>query len=327
MAKSERQKQKLFRILEFLMARTDEEHGITVNEIINALSEYGIKAERKSIYDDFLTLEELGFPVGKLPGRPPSYTLLERVFELAELKMLVDAVEASRFITAKKSRDIISKLEIFAGEHKSRELSRQVYVEDRVKTGNSATIYNIDAIHAAINSNKRLTFKYFDYDGTGKRLYRHGGATYNVSPCALIWNDANYYLVAYDEEAGIVKNYRVDKMSEAAVSSQARAECDEVKKFNPADYSMRIFGMYGGREELVTMEFDESLAGVVIDRFGTDNRFIPSELGFRTSVRVMVSPNFYAWVLGFGEKARIITPEPVRREFLEILEKTTKLYK
>ena len=327
MPKSERQKQKLFRILELLMERTDEEHGITVNEIISALSEYGIKAERKSIYDDFMTLEELGFPVGKLPGRPPSYTLLERVFELAELKMLVDAVEASRFITAKKSRDIIEKLSVFAGNYKSRELSRQVYVEDRVKTANSATIYTIDAIHAAINSNRQLTFKYFDYDGTGKRIYRHGGATYTVSPCALIWSDANYYLVAYDEAAGIVKNYRVDKMSEAAESAMPRTECDAVKKFNPADYSMKIFGMYGGREELVTMEFDESLAGVVIDRFGTENRFIPTDFGFRVTLRVMVSPNFFAWMLGFGEKARVVTPEPVRREFLEILEKTTKLYK
>lgn len=327
MAKSENQKQKLFRLLELFMARTDEEHGITVNEIISALSEYGIRAERKSIYDDFLTLEEIGFPVRKLSGRPPSYTIDERVFELAELKMLVDAVEASRFITAKKSRELIEKLSVFAGERKSRELSRQVFVEDRVKTANPATIYTIDAIHSAINTDRRLSFKYFDYNGKKERVWRHGGAPYEVSPCALIWNDANYYLVAYDGAAKIVKNFRVDKMSDAVAISTPREECDEVRRFNPSDYSMKIFGMYGGREELVTMEFDESLAGVIIDRFGTETQFLRSDFGFRITHRIMVSPTFFAWVLGFGEKARIISPDPVCQEFLEILEKTTKLYK
>lgn len=327
MAKSEKQKQKLFRILEMLMKKTDDEHGLTVNEIISELEYLGIRAERKSIYDDFLVLEELGFPVRKISGRPPSYTLDERVFELAELKMLVDAVEASRFITAKKSRELIEKLQMFAGEHKARELSRQIYVEDRLKTLNSATLYSVDAIHTAINADKRMLFKYFEYDGNKNKVYRHDGAYYDVSPCALILNDANYYLVAYDEEAGIVKNFRVDKMSAVKVSEDPRSSLDAVRKFNPADYSVKIFGMYGGREELVTMEFDESLAGVIIDRFGTDNTFIKSDFGFKTTLRVMVSPTFFAWILSFGEKARIISPEPVRREFLEILKKTTKLYK
>ncbi len=327
MAKSEKQKQKLFRILELMMQRTDEEHGITVNELIEALNSYGIKAERKSIYDDFLVLEELGYPVRKLAGRPPSYTLDERVFELAELKLLVDAVEASKFITAKKSRELIEKLQIFAGAHKARELSRQVYVEDRVKTANSSTLYTVDAIHSAINSNRQLEFKYFEYDGKKNKVYRHGGQFYTVSPCALVWNDANYYLVAYDERVGIVKNFRVDKMTGTRVTENSRSSIDDVREFNAADYSMKIFGMYGGKEELVTLEFDESLAGVVVDRFGIEPVFIKTEMGFKISLRVMVSPTFFAWMLSFGEKARIISPEPVRREFLEILEKTTKLYK
>lgn len=327
MARSEKQKQKLFRILEILMQSTDDEHGLTVNEIIAALDKYGISAERKSIYDDFATLEELGFPVMRLSGRPPSYALEERLFESAELKMLVDAVQSSRFITAKKSRELIGKLEIFAGEYKSRELSRQVYVEDRVKTENSATIYSIDAIHTAINSSRRLSFKYFDYDKTKKKVLRHGGARYEVSPCALMWRDENYYLVAYDETEDIVKNFRVDKMTDTRVEEVPRSESEKVRKFSPGDYSMKIFGMYGGREELVTLEFSESLAGVVVDRFGAEPTFIPTDFGFKISLRVMVSPNFYAWILGFGDKARIIEPEPVRREFCEILEKTTKLYK
>ena len=327
MAKSEKQKQKLFRILEILMQKTDDAHGLTVNEIISELDYLGIRAERKSIYDDFLVLEEIGFPVLKLAGRPPRYTLESRVFETAELKMLVDAVQSSKFITAKKSREIISKLEMFAGERGARALSRQVYVEDRAKTDNSTTIYSIDSIHEAINSKKQLSFKYFDYDGNKNKVYRHDSKTYEVSPCALIWNDQNYYLVAYEEAEDLVKNYRVDKMSGTRVEEKAMSSSDKVKNFNPADYSMKIFGMYGGKEELVTLEFSDSLAGVVIDRFGVEPTFIKTDFGFKITLRVMVSPNFYAWILGFGEKARILEPDPVRREFCEILEKTTKLYK
>lgn len=327
MARSEKQKQKLFRILEILMRETDEECGISVNEIIERLGEYGISAERKSIYDDFLVLEEIGFPVLKISGKPTRYTLAERILELAELKMLVDAVQSSKFITAKKSREIIGKLEAFAGERKSRELSRQVYVEDRVKTANSATIYTIDSIHSAINSDSRLSFKYFEYDGNKAKVFRRGGERYEVSPCALVWSEENYYLVAYEENADLVKNFRVDKMTDSKVLPEPRSDSEKVKKFNPADYSRKIFGMYGGVEELVTLEFKDNLAGVVIDRFGADTAFIKTDFGFKLSLRVMVSPTFFAWILGFGENARILAPESVRRELFERLNRTMELYK
>ena len=175
MARGERQKEKLIRILEILMKHTDDRHGIAMTELISMLAEYGITAERKSIYDDFAVLSDVGFTVEKLPTRPITYYLADRIFELAELKMLVDAVESSRFITVAKSRDIISKLEIFAGQHRSRELARQVYVEDRVKTMSSAAIYNVDSIHSAINNNKSISFRYFEYTAEKKRVFRHGG--------------------------------------------------------------------------------------------------------------------------------------------------------
>lgn len=326
MAKSEKQKQKLFKILEMLMRESDDEHGLTVNEIISRLAEYGIKAERKSLYDDFLVLEELGFPVCKLSTRPPQYTLENRFLELAELKMLVDAVQVSKFITAKKSREIIGKLEQLAGAKGARALSRQVYVEDRIKTVNAASIYSIDTIHSAINSSKRLSFKYFDYDREKKRVFRHNGKKYDVSPCALIWSEENYYLVGYDEQEGIVKNFRVDKMQDVDLVDIPRSDVPEITSFNPADYSRKIFGMYGGREELVTLEFREKLAGVVIDRFGTAPVFHKTDFGFKISLRVMISPTFYAWILGFGEDARILAPSDVREELLERLKMTTKHY-
>lgn len=326
MARGEKQKQKLFRILEILMRETDEEHGLSMAELISRLAEYGIPAERKSVYDDFLVLEELGFDISHTETRPPRYKLDTKIFELAELKMLVDAVQSSKFITAKKSREIIEKLGLFCGVHRSRELSRQVYVEDRIKTMNTAALYSIDAIHTAINSNRKLSFKYFDYNGEKKKVLRHGGAPYTVSPCALIWDDEKYYLVAFDEDEGIIKNFRVDKMQDTDMLDSQSSDAPALEKFNPADYSRKIFGMYGGREELVTLECREKLAGVIIDRFGTDPVFIKTDFGFKLSMRVMVSPTFFSWVLAFGEDMRILSPGSVRAELLEILTRVKKNY-
>ena len=326
MARGERQKEKLIRILEILMKQTDEEHGISVAELISQLSDMGISAERKSIYDDFLVLSDLGFTVEKLSTRPVTYYLADRIFELAELKMLVDAVESSKFITAAKSRDIISKLEIFAGQHRSRELARQVYVEDRVQTMSSAAIYNVDAIHSAINANKRISFKYFEYTADKKRVFRHGGERYEASPAALIWSEENYYLVAYDGRDGQRKNFRVDKMTDITVLDLPRCEMAVSERFNPANYARKIFGMYGGREELVTLECRESLAGVIIDRFGQEPTFVKTDFGFKVSLRVMVSPTFFAWVLGFGRDMRILSPVSVVEEIKKRIREVGELY-
>ncbi len=326
MARSENQKQKLFRILEMLITETDEQHGLSVKDIISRLEAFGINAERKSIYDDILTIGELGFDVITLPKKPPEYTLATRPFELAELKMLVDAVESSRFITAKKSREVIEKLRALAGKRHSAELSRQVYVEDRVKTENDFSFDNIDLIHRAINENQRISFKYFYYTGKGERIFRHDGKVYLVCPIALLINDGNYYLVAYDSEAGGDKHFRVDKMTAITLTGEPR--CREVTggRFNPAEYSKKIFGMYGGKEELVTLDFKERLAGVVIDRFGSDITLRESDFGFRASMRVMLSPNFYGWVMGFGNEVRIVAPSYVREELLHRISDISALY-
>ncbi len=326
MARGEKQKEKLVRLLEIMMKQTDDEHGLTMSDIISYLGEYGITAERKSIYDDFAVLSDMGFSVEKLPTRPVTYYLADRVFELAELKMLVDAVESSKFITAQKSRDIISKLEIFAGKHRSRELARQVYVEDRVKTMSNSAIYNVDSIHSAINGNRSISFRYFEYTADKKRVYRHGGARYEASPIALLWNDENYYLVAYDEREKINKNFRVDKMADVTVNDRQRAGEALSDRFNPANYARKIFGMYGGREELVTLECRESLAGVIIDRFGSDSTFVRTDFGFKVALRVMVSPNFFAWVLGFGRDMRILSPASVVEEIKTRIKDVEALY-
>ena len=325
MARGERQKEKLLRVLEILMRHTDDERGVTVAQIISMLGEYGITAERKSIYDDFAVLGDMGFAVEKLPTRPTTYYLADRIFELSELKMLVDAVESSRFITAGKSREIIAKLEIFAGQHRARELSRQVYVEDRVKTMSNSAIYSVDTIHTAINGNRQISYKYYEYTADKKRVFRRGGERYTVSPLALIWNDENYYLVAGDSRDGVTKNFRVDKMTDVRVEEIPRDEAS-LSGFNPANYTRKIFGMYGGREELVTLECRESLAGVIIDRFGLEPTFTRTDFGFRITLRVMISPNFFAWVLGFGRDMRILSPSAVVDEMKKRIDEVKELY-
>lgn len=327
MAKSEKQKQKLFRILEIFMQRTDDEVGISIPELISVLdAEYGIRAERKSIYDDFFVLSELGYTIEKIGGRVPKYTLVNRIFELAELKMLTDAVEASKFITAKKSRELITKLERFAGKRHARELLRAVYVEDRVKTNNSATLYSVDSIHTAINENRIITFKYFDYNSRGERVNRHGGELYTASPIALVRSEENYYVVCYDEKALSKKHFRVDKMLGITVTDTPRSENALKERFNPAEYSKKVFGMYGGEETLVTLKCKERLAGVVVDRFGTGVRFIECEDGFKVSVRVVVSPNFFAWVLSFGTDMKIEAPESVIELLTKNINSIAKIY-
>lgn len=326
MSKNENQKLKLIRILGILLENTDEEVGITVKDLIARLDTYGIKAERKSVYDDFIALDALGFEVIKLDTRPVSYTLAERIFEFAELKMLVDAIQSSRFITAEQSRKLIGKLEVFAGARRKAELSRAVVVEDRVKTVNRASLYSIDCIHAAINGTSRLSFTYFDYGADKRQVLRHGGAPYDVTPKALLWSDDNYYLVAYDEAEGVIKNFRVDKMLKTALVDKKPSAEALSAVVDPATYSRRIFGMYGGEDTLVTLEFDERLVGAVIDRFGKDISIIPEGDRLRTSVRVMVSPTFFSWVFSFGGGISIASPEKVRDEYRARLETTLKEY-
>ena len=328
MPKNENQKLKLFRILEILLKESDDEHGVSMSQLISRLEEYGISAERKSIYDDFRVLEEIGFPVLRLQTRPPEYTLAERIFELPELILLVDAIESSKFITAEQSRTLIGKLSAFAGGRTARKLSRRVWVEDRVKTVNKSTLYTIDCIHEAVNLSQKISFAYFDYDIHKNKVLRHGGEKYTVSPKALVWNDENYYLSAFDEKAEKMKNFRVDKMTSVSLIPESPSPAALKTPFNPAEYSRKVFGMYGGKEELVTIEFPERLAGVMIDRFGSDISFFKAEDGFyRTAVRVMVSPTFFSWVFSFGENMRIVAPKEVNEEYAKRLAATLEKQK
>lgn len=299
--------------MKILLDRTDETHSITMPEIIDALEAYGISAERKSLYNDIENLRVYGLDViGVQEDRTYSYHIGNRQFELAELKLLVDSVQSAKFITEKKSNELIKKIESLASKYEASQLHRQVFVAGRVKTMNESIYYNVDSIHAAIAGNSRITFKYFKWNVDKDMELRHDGALYEVSPWLLSWNDGYYYLIAYDSVKGIIKHFRVDKM--LYIKSNGRKREGE-KVFNSLDmaaYTGKMFGMYGGEDERVRLECDNALAGVMIDRFGKDISLIRlDDKKFAVNVEVAVSRQFLAWIIGLGEGVKIVGPQRI----------------
>lgn len=320
MAKAPGQKLKLLYIVKYLSENTDEGHPAGVGDIIAYLDANGIHSERKSLYDDMEKLCDFGYDIVHLQSRlGGGYYMASREFELAELKLLVDAVQSSRFITPKKSRSLIKKLEHMAGKHDAGKLQRQVYVAGRVKTENENIYYSIDSIHKAIQENRQISFLYLDWN-LKKQLVTRPRGEKKVSPWALIWQDENYYLAAFDSEGGVMKHYRVDKMGDVAVLKEAREGLEQFSEVDLAAYTNQIFGMYGGREETVTLQFPDRLIGVVLDRFGRSAEIRPMQTGvFRIRAKVTVSGQFYGWMAGIGKEAVIISPASVKDQYREWL--------
>lgn len=335
MPKNPKQKQKLLYIMKYLSENTDEDYGVTVSDMIDYLDELGIKAERKSIYDDIETLRDFGLDITKTKvGKASLYSLVSRDFEIAELKLLVDAVQSSKFITKSKSAALIKKIEGLASVNDAKKLHRQVIVADRVKTSNERVYYNIDSINDAINSHSQISFYYTQWqisrDGGKKlqRVRRRDGKLYTVSPKALSWDDENYYLIAHDAEEDKIKHYRVDKMENIELLDTRAKGGKGVDRLDMAVYSKQIFGMFGGELTSVKLRFDDSLVGVVVDRF-SDKVFIsPASDGtFTVSVDVMLSPQFYGWLFSFGDKAAIVSPKSARDGFVSYLDSVQRRYK
>lgn len=328
MAKSSNQKLKLVYLMKILLEKTDETHSITMSEIIDALQAYGIGAERKSLYDDLETLRVYGMDIiGTQEDRKYYYHVGNRQFELAELKLLVDSVQSAKFITEGKSNELIKKIEGLASQYEASQLHRQVFVNGRVKTMNESIYYNVDRIHTAIAENSRIRFRYFQWNVDKEMELRHNGAVYEVSPWALSWDDENYYLIAYDGIRGIIKHFRVDKMLNIESSGEQREGKQMFKSFNMAAYARKTFGMYGGVEEWVRIKCDNSLAGVMIDRFGKDVSMTRlNEKQFVATVDVAVSRQFMAWVIGLGDGAEIIGPESVVDEMRKEIKRLAGQY-
>lgn len=320
MAKSEKQRLKLLYIARLLTEQTDDTHIVTTQEIITYLKANDITAERKTIYTDIEQLIDFGMDIIKVKGRPSGYYLADRQFELAELKLLVDAVQASKFITQKKSRALIQKLETLCSKAQAKQLHRQVVVTNRTKAVNESIYYNIDMIYNAIAENSKIRFQYFAWTVDKEMELRRDGAFYEVSPWQLSWDDENYYLIACDDRSGEIRHYRVDKMLHPALLPVPREGKEAFEHFDIAGYSKKMFGMFAGEEETITLRCADSLTGVIIDRFGKevsmrrlDDTFI------RVRVSVAVSRQFFGWITGLGTAVQIEAPSHVAAAYKDYL--------
>lgn len=328
MPKGTNNKFKLYRLAQIMLEKTDDEHYITMPEIMAALEEYEITADRKTIYADLRDLEQFGIEVeGEPVGNRYHYHVVSRSFELPELKLLVDAIQSSKFITERKTNALIKKLETLVSKYDAMKLQRQVYVSGRIKTMNESIYYTVDAIHNAISENKKIKFQYFQWNVKKEMELRKGGEFYHISPWGLSWDDENYYLVGYDSESQSIKHYRVDKMLRIQMTEEMREGKEHFKKLDMADYTKKSFGMFGGKEQQVKLLVKNELANVIIDRFGKDIMIIPADREhFTTNVTVRVSGHFFGWIMSLGEGVKIVGPDEVVEQMKAEIERLKKQY-
>ena len=309
MPKSDNQKLKILYIWDYLQKNSHEDKPVRANELIAMLNSHNISCDRKTVYSDIQALQDYGVDIISAPGKNGGYFIGERIFEPYELKLLIDAVQSSRYLTETKSRELIAKLCEQCNEQDAQLMKRTVLIAGRVKSMNESIYYNVDAIQDAIAQNKQITFRYFDWDMNGKRRYRE--KEYYASPYGLCQDNENCYLLAYSERHGIT-SYRVDRMTEIRTTAEKRIPCPELTGKALIQHANQLFQMFAGDDVNVKLRFHKDLLNVVIDRFGRDTMLIPDgEDHFNFTVKVAVSPMFLSWVIGFGSKARILYPQSV----------------
>lgn len=328
MSRKPNQKTKLLSLVRIFEMETDENHPITIKQLIEKLESSGTPADRKTLYSDIEELRGAGYDIiSENRGRYSNYYLGARRFELAEIKLLVDSVQSAKFITERKSGMLIKKLEDFVSIHQAKHLKRQVIISGRVKTMNESIYYNVDKLHAAIAEKKQIQFQYFQWNRNKNMEIRKGGKLYRVSPYCLMWDDENYYLVAYDEKSDILKHYRVDKMKSITMLGEKILGEKKFQEFNVAKYSNSLFGMFGGEPEHVTLHCKNDMAGIIIDRFGKQITLTSIDNdSFKVVVDVAISPQFLAWVIALGEGARITAPSHVVEQMRGEVERLSRQY-
>ena len=310
MPKSENQKLKIFYILDYLQRNSHQDHPVRTSELISMLkTQHDISCDRKTVYSDIAALQDYGVDIISVPGKNGGYYIASRNFELPELKLLIDAVQSSRFLTETKSRELIEKLCSQCSVYDARLMRRDVLVSGRVRSMNESIYYNVDAAQEAIARNRQITFRYFDWGLDGKRKYRD--RSYQASPYGLCQDNENCYLLAHSSRHGVT-SYRLDRMSHIHLTEEARTPCPELTGKALTEYAGRLFQMFSGEQTAVKLRFERSLINAVVDRFGRDVILIPDEeTHFTFTVNVAVSPMFLSWVIGFGDKAKILYPQSV----------------
>lgn len=330
MSRSMGQKAKIMVLLELLWRRTDEDHRLTVPQMIDYLQEQGIEAERKSVYSDIDALRAAGFEIENQRGPGGGYYMEHRPFELAELKLLVDAVQGSRFITTRKSESLIRKLESLASDDQARKMQRQVMVTGRVKNMNESILYSVDGLHQAISADRQVSFLYSDWNLDKEKVPRKDGQRYQVSPWALVWNSDNYYLVAYVQgtEKGEIRHYRVDKMSHIRVEDRLPRQGQRAfEQLDLAAYTRSLFGMFGGEKTTVRLRCASKLVDAMLDRFGRDVTLLNrQENTFDLFAEVTLSQQFVGWVCGFGGEVQVLEPQKARQMMQDLANVLAKQY-
>lgn len=327
--KGRNQKLKMLYLMKIFSEETDDNHYLTMPEIIQKLSTYGVNADRKTLYQDFDELRKFGCDILTFQeGRKYYYYLGHRDFELPELKLLVDAVQSSKFITDRKSSQLIRKLESLVSKYEGSKLQRQVFIAGRVKTMNESIYYNVDKIHEAISADKQIKFKYFDWNLKKKMEARFDGRWYQLNPMALMWDDEKYYLVGFDDKHGCIIHYRVDKMMDIHIIDKPREGKKAFEEFNLAHYAKTLFGMYVGEETKVTLEGGNHMVGVLIDRFGKDIIIVPvDDNHFQTTVTVAMSNHFLGWIMSLEGEIRIVGPDSVMEQMKNLIKQFALQYK
>lgn len=326
MPKSDNQKLKILYILDYLEKNSHEQHPIKTAELLSMLDrQHRISCDRKTVYSDIAALQEYGIDIISVPGKNGGYYIgSPRNFQLSELKLLIDAVQSSRYLTEGKSRELIEKLCDECNEHDASLLRRNVLVSGRVKSMNESILYNVDAIQEAITNGVQIRFRYFDWDLGGKRRYRD--KEYLASPYGLCQDHENCYLLAHSQRHGVT-SYRVDRMTDIQLTQDKRTLCPELTGKALVEHANRLFQMYSGDAVNVKMRFHRELINVVIDRFGKDVMLIPDgEDHFNFTVPVAVSPMFISWVIGFGNKAKILYPESVAQQCQKMCREAMQQY-
>lgn len=312
--------------MNILLNETDENHPLNANEIIDRLNEMGVDAERKSIYSDISTLLEYGLNIEKSEEYKGGYYIADKSFELAELKLLVDAISSSRFISEKKAKDLVDRIAGLGNVYDARELSRQVVVPNRNQGRGEKTFYAIDTIYRCIDENHKMSFKYFKWNAKKEKEFKYDGERITVSPACLMWFDENYYLVAYSDKREDIRYYRVDKMESVEEIDELREGIADIDRKRIAQIARNSFGMYQGETRTVNIVCDSSIVGVFIDRFGYDIDITEKGNKARVRIELEVSPQFYGWISGLGDKAYIEGPKDIRDEYKDYIKALMKNY-
>ena len=319
--KSDSKKLTLIYLQQLFLEKTDDKHYVSMSEILSYLEERDVFVDRRTIYTDLKLLDYTGFKIeGKAEKGNYKYCHPTRLFDTSELKFLIDSIAASKFLTDKKSKELIAKVKTLGKNFENDVLNRGVLSPKRIKTMNDAVFKNLDTLYAAISSNSQISFQYMRWNSQRKLEPSSKGYTFIVSPCAVSLSDDNYYLIAFDGKSQELRHFRIDKMRTIKLTFEPRKGKDVFKSFDIVDYSRKTFGMFSGKEETVTIEAPHRLAGVFIDRFGEAaniRKNFDNPDKFLVRIAVNVSPQFYAWIFGLGKDVKIISPESIKEDFIK----------